>query len=128
MKFISRFDNARTPGFFTPWSIIHFFSGVGWALTTNKFHLNKHRSFVLYVISNFMYETKDVFFTYGQNSWQNSIADIISGVVGYATSYKLTIEQILPICIVMYAIFTSPFCAKDRKTWSFWTDSWYTRD
>lgn len=128
MKLVSRFDNSLTPGLFTPWSIIHFFSGVGWALATQKFRLDKKWSFVFFMICNVIYEIKDAFFTNGQNSWQNSIADIVSGVAGYATAYKLSFEQLVPLCVIMYAIFTSPFSAKDRKTWSFWTDSWYTRD
>lgn len=128
MKFISRFDNARTPALFTPWSIIHFFSGVAWSLMTKQFHLNQKWSFVFFMICNILYETKDAFFTGGQNSWQNSIADIVSGIGGYVFALKVPTEQVIPICIVLYAIFASPFSAKDRKTWSFWTDSWYTRD
>ena len=130
MKLVSRFDSARSPAFFTPWSIIHFLTGVFWALTERKLNLNKKYSFILFIIINILYETKDAFFTHGENSWQNSVADILSGVAGYfmVANTKLSIHQILSISVVLYIFFASPLCAKDGKTWSFGLSSWYNSD
>lgn len=129
MKFVSRFDSVQNPTLFTPWSIIHFFSGIIAGLAVRHLHLNFLWTLVLFMILNVFYEIKDTLMTDGENSWQNSIADVLSGVLGYLLVTKTLIGTniILGLCTVLYIIFTSPISAEDGKSWSFFFDTWYTR-
>lgn len=83
MNIISQQDTVQNPSLLTPWSFVHFSSGVV-AKTLNI-------DFLTFIVLNVLYETKDIFFTHGENSWQNSITDILLGIFGYYSSNKITL-------------------------------------
>lgn len=130
VKLISRSDTQANPSLLTPWSIIHFFTGVIAGLLVRHLNLDFLWTLVVYIIANALYEAKDVFFTKGTNSWQNSIADILIGVVGYlwVTQTIVSTKMIIAINIALYLFFASPMNAEKGRGWSFFFDSWYTRD
>ncbi len=96
MNIISQQDTIQNPSLLTPWSIVHFASGV----IAKSLKID----FLAFIVLNILYETKDVFFTDGENSWQNSITDILLGIFGYYSSSKITIFLSV-ICIVLFEKF-----------------------
>lgn len=85
-------DTRNNPALFTPWSIVHFLSGVVAKLLNVDFRI--------FLFLNILYESKDLFFSSEENSWQNSIADVLSGILGYYTSSKI-ILGITTVIIVL---------------------------
>ncbi len=131
MNIFSLRDTQKRPGFMTPWSIIHFLSGVIAGLLVRHLNLDFFWSLVIYILMNLIYEAKDVWFTNGTNSWQNTIVDIIVGILGFlwVTKTIVSTKMVIVLSTVLYLIFASPMSSdENKKTWSFSTNSWYTRD
>jgi hypothetical protein len=69
-------------------------------------------------------------FTNGTNSWQNTLVDIIVGILGFlwVTQTVVSTKMVIALSTILYLIFASPMSAEKTEVWSFFTDSWYTRD
>ena len=130
MNVLSLYDSQKKPALLTPWSIIHFLSGVIAGLLVRHLNLDFFWSLVIYILMNIIYETKDIMFTNGTNSWQNTLVDIIVGILGFlwVTQTVVSTKMVIALSTILYLIFASPMSAEKTEVWSFFTDSWYTRD
>ena len=130
VNLIAKIDTQKNPTLLTPWSIIHFFTGVIAGLLVRHMNLDFIWSLVVYIILNLIYEAKDVFFMNGKDSWQNSIVDILTGILGYlwVTKTVVSTKMVILLSAILYAVFVSSFLSRDGKTWSFFFDSWHSRD
>lgn len=130
VNLIAKKDTQKNPTLLTPWSIIHFFTGVITGLLVKHLNLDFFWSLVIYILMNMIYETKDLLFTNGTNSWQNSIVDILTGILGYVWVTKTVVssKMVIILSTILYVLFASSLLAEDGKTWSLFFDSWYSRD
>lgn len=130
VNLIAKIDTQKNPTLLTPWSIIHFFTGVIAGLLVRHMNLDFIWSLVVYIILNLIYEAKDFFFMNGKDSWQNSIVDILTGILGYlwVTKTVVSTKMVIFLSAILYAVFVSSFLSRDGKTWSLFFDSWHSRD
>lgn len=83
-QFYARGDSPEEPAIFTPFSLIHFLSGM-YAYLVLRFIFPYSKTWILFLIwlvLHTLYETKDVFLT-SSNSFINSIGDTIAALAGF---------------------------------------------
>ena len=92
MFFYSDKDGKKTPSALTPFSFMHFLSGVAFALVVyGVFNVSYINSFITYFVIHLLYELKDIYYSYTLNDYSyiydnsllNSILDQTCGVIGF---------------------------------------------
>jgi hypothetical protein len=87
-------DNENS-SMFSPWSFIHFLTGILAYLWVSKFTGNNLITIVLAMAPHIAYESKDFIISYGdgenkgENSLLNSFGDLIIALFGMFLLYKL---------------------------------------
>ena len=109
MKIIGK-DNINNPAQFDGYSLLHLsFGFISYIILKKYLKISIINSFILFNIIHFMYELKDYYFTYikkyngnhpittadfskigyhANNSYINSLGDLIIGCVGFYIAYK----------------------------------------
>ena len=92
MFFYSDKDGKNKSSALTPFSFIHFLSGIAFALVVyGVFNVSYINSFITYFVIHLLYELKDIYNSYNLNDYSyihdnsllNSIFDQICGVIGF---------------------------------------------
>lgn len=131
-RLFGKFDFVHSPALFTPWSLMHFTSGV----VSRSLLESRDRASFLHAL----YESKDFFFAYVmkkglnpekegnvQNSWLNSIGDQIAFEIG-SRHVKRTLmkKELVMLVLATYAMIASPmFSEENEKTWN--ARIWFNR-
>ena len=132
MKLIDTFDSIKHPSVLTPWSIIHFATGI----TSRSLSLTARSTLCWW---HALYECKDLFFSYVmrknlnpnlpkdeiQNSIYNSIGDQIVFTLG--TGIETDKQTAILIQLAAFLILASPLCSPLSSSSSFDLDVWYKR-
>tara|TARA_B100000965_G_scaffold76898_1_gene61045 strand:+ start:1376 stop:1720 length:345 start_codon:yes stop_codon:yes gene_type:complete len=103
-------DSYKKPNLLDMWSCAHIFSGIiSYIIFHRILKLSLVVSFILWNLIHLLYELKDYYFTYikkytirpirsnnlidlgfhSDNSWENSIADLIIGIIGFGIGHLL---------------------------------------
>ena len=103
-------DTYKTPALLDIWCFTHFIWGIVFYIFLNKIlKLSLVESFIVWNLIHLLYEMKDYYFTYikeytirptyeadffrlgyhSNNTWQNSICDLIIGILGFGFGYLL---------------------------------------
>jgi hypothetical protein len=130
VSFIRNGDSQGDPTFITPWSLIHFLTGVISMLNANYFNIDKEFSFSILLLVHTLYELKDFYFSYvykgpknsvsewaNSNSLLNMTSDTIFFILGTIVVFNEKLnKQLLIIANVCYVvIFMIFFLNKDLK-------------
>ena len=108
MRLISKDDTLLYPSLLTPYSILHFLTGIIFAFFFSIINISFLKGFIIFNIIHFIYEIKDYSGSYTnllddynkriptklktfikENSYQNSISDQIISIIGYLLGYYL---------------------------------------
>ena len=123
-KLISNSDSKNNPVFITPWSLIHFLTGVVGIINSNYFNINKNVSLFFLFLIHTLYELKDYYFSYvyngskniisewaSSNSIFNTIGDTLFFVLGMIISININVNKnqliivnvfFLLICLIFF--------------------------
>ena len=108
MNLINLNDEKDNPSLITPFSIIHYLSGLFLFFTFNLFTENDLINFIIINIIHFIYECKDYFYTYiksydnsymyylsSNNTLINSVGDTIFFLIGIYTALYIKYNKYL---------------------------------
>ena len=130
ISFIRNGDSQGNPTFITPWSLIHFLTGVILMLNANYFNIDKEFSFSILVLVHTLYELKDFYFSYiykgpknlisewaNSNSLFNILGDTVFFILGVVTVFnqKLNKQNLIIANVCYVVIFMIFFLNKDLK-------------
>lgn len=108
-------SEADDPALFTPFSILHFCSGVWLAALFSLTGTQPNVTFLLMTLSHLAYEIKDLYYMYGKgkeaddydhrNSWQNSMGDQFSAMLGAALFLRVQPKKVDKMIFTYMTIF-----------------------
>ena len=117
-KLISLIDSTKSCAYFTPFSFIHFLSGMSLNLGIRFLFPKLRYKFYLSLAIHTIYECKDMTYTYilkkrdyhKDNTFANCIGDTISFIFGYYIANKLNYnKKVFGSCLVAYILFAIIF-------------------
>jgi hypothetical protein len=109
MGFCNLSDYVKNPAFITPWTFIHFVSGIFTYMFLEKFITkNVWINFYIFLFLHIGYELQDLSYYmkivkksyWSNNSLQNSIGDILFSTIGFlwAVSFKSFTNRQIFLC------------------------------
>jgi len=114
MKLISITQDTRNnPVLITPFSLVHFLSGVAaYLIIVDYFKINLKNGFLVWFIIHGLYEVKDCYKTYYSNkegdqvnSCYNSVADHVFGMLGFLFASTLSSTNLKILFVYYWFIF-----------------------
>ena len=121
MLLFSNINNKESNALFTPWTFVHFLSGINLYLFTNIININ--HKFKLILLIHTIYEIKDFYIAYISNtsnnedpdydfnSFLNSIGDTIACILGVLFVRKNGIIKKNSVCLLIIMLFLTMYIA-----------------
>lgn len=112
MDFFSLHDTRNKVGIITPWSLIHFLSGLNGYILLNRLNIDPFYNYIILLYIHSLYEIKDYVLSYyvkshdawGNNSLINGITDTILFLLGIIAAIKIKDSVLIPlVSIIIYA-------------------------
>lgn len=116
MDLFSLHDTRNRVGIITPWSLIHFLSGLNGYILLNRLNIDPLYKYTILLSTHSLYEIKDYVLSYyvkshevwGNNSLINCITDTIFFLLGIITATKIKDSVLIPlVSIIIYTYVSS---------------------
>lgn len=110
-------DSKQNPALITPFTGIHFLSGVAANFISRKINIPYYKAFIIWFLIHMFYEIKDLYYSYitktgFDNSFINSVSDQVFGVLGFMIGQSLPIEIMKPFLFMFILIVVIAYIIK----------------
>jgi hypothetical protein len=97
-------DTKPNPAWTTPWTLVHFSTGIVAHAVVVHFKLNLWLGFLVFNLIHLLYEVKDQTRARAKNSMPNSVGDQIAASLGYIFAIYVLRNNNTPIVALLFLI------------------------